>query len=42
MTVHQRAYELIDQLGEDDVRAVIQVMIKMLPTAKQEKERNID
>ena len=39
MTVHQRAYDLIDQLEEDDVQAVIQVMIRLLPTAKQEKEK---
>ena len=38
MTVHQRAYDLIDQLGEDDVQAVIQVMIRLLPKAKQGKK----
>ena len=38
MTVHERAYDLIDQLDEDDVRAVIQVMIRLLPTIKAEKE----
>ena len=38
MTVHQRAYNLIDQLGEDDVQAVIQVMIRLLPKTKQEKK----
>ena len=38
MTVHQRAYDLIDQLGEDDVQAVIQVMIRLLPSVKQKKK----
>ena len=37
--MNQRAYDLIDQLEEDDVQAVIQVMIRLLPTAKQEKEK---
>ena len=38
MTVQQRAYDLIDQLGEDDVQAVIQVMIRLLPSVKQKKK----
>ncbi|MBQ3277537.1 MAG: hypothetical protein IJG94_00020 [Clostridia bacterium] len=41
MTVHERAYSLIDQLSEDDVQAVIQVMIRLLPTVKEEKKETL-
>ena len=37
MTVHQRAYNLIDQLDEEDVQIVIRLMIRLLPTDKHEK-----
>ena len=43
MTVHQRAYDLIDQLDEEDVQAVIQVMIRLLPDVKSgEKKESAD
>lgn len=43
MTVHQRAYDLIDQLDEEDVQAVIQVMIRLLSAAKpKKKEKSSD
>ena len=31
MTLQQEAYRLIDHLPEDSVRAVIQIMVRMLP-----------
>lgn len=30
MTVQQEAYHLIDQLPEDDVNAIIQIMVRMI------------
>ena len=38
MTLQQQAYGLIDQLPDDSVRAVIQVMIHMLPDDKQKEK----
>ena len=34
MTIQQEAYKLIDSLSEDSVKAVIQVMIRMIPSQK--------
>ena len=41
MTVHQKAYDLIDQLDEEDIQAVIQIMIRMLPAVKKEKNDSL-
>lgn len=38
MTSRQEAYELIDSLPEDSVRAVIEIMIRMIPENKNKKQ----
>ena len=42
MTEYQRAYDLIDQLPEDSVHAVIEVMIRMLPDKTNSEQRQSD
>ena len=32
MTIQQEAYSLIDTLSDDDVKAIVNIMIRMLPT----------
>ena len=43
MTVREEAYELINNLPEDSVRAVIQIMVRMVPSKKraQSTQQNI-
>lgn len=36
MTLQQQAYRLIDSLSDDSVRAIIQVMRRMVPEAREE------
>ncbi len=41
MTTKQEAYALIDRLPEDSVKAVVQIMIRMIPP-EQKKTNNAE
>ena len=42
MTIQQEAYGLIDTLSDDDVKAIVNIMVRMLPTRSfADKDTNI-